>query len=1093
MTEATPDRLRLLNLAAEAKQAECWSAVRAALAEGRSASMDGVWGSSAALAVGILGQLQTSGRIVLITAHPNELDDWADEISFFAGAQPLVFPAAQGGGSVDARPDPSIGQRLRALKDLQLTQSARPAERRRAAEEAELRRPVVTCVQALLQPVAPPGDMLAGSRQVAVGDQLDGEKLAPWLVEHGFHPTTAVELPGEFSPRGGILDVFPVDGQHPVRIELFDDQIESIRVFDVGTQRSLESLRSITITTWRTSGATAGWLFDYLPSGTWWMALEPAQLDREAHQFAERHEDGQLHRVAAFWRKLQERPTLHAASLLSGTESTHVVWPVESVERFSGKVAQLRDEVQQIGSDRDFFVVCQTESESTRLRELLIDTDLWKNDRLHFPLGRMRHGFRLSVPPAVLVGETELFHRTTVRRAPVQVASKAIDSFLDLRSGDLVVHLAHGIARYRGIELIDKGGHVEEHLALEFEGGTRIYVPVSKIDLVQKYVGGRKSRPRLATLGSKSWVRQKAAATQAAADVAAEMLELHARRQGQSGIRFAPDSTWQHEFDAAFPYQETDDQLRAIDALKADMENSRPMDRLICGDVGFGKTEVAMRAAFKAVDNGFQVAVLVPTTILAEQHFLTFTQRMAEFPFTIAKLSRFSTAGEQRMTVESLAKGGVDIVIGTHRLASADVRFHNLGLLIIDEEQRFGVEVKDRLKLMRSNVDVLTLSATPIPRTLHMSLTGIRDISNLETPPEDRMAVETKVTRWNATLIRTAILRELDREGQVYFVHNVVQDIHTVARKLREIVPEARLGIGHGQMGEHELEQVMTDFVAHKFDVLLATTIIESGLDIPNANTIFVDQANRYGLADLHQLRGRVGRYKHRAYCYLMLDPNQILTPSAARRLRAIEEYSDMGAGFAIAMRDLEIRGAGDLLGTQQSGHIATVGYELYCQLLEAAVRRLRNQPAQLAPEVDIQLPGESYLPPEYVPDMRAKIDIYRRLARSYTDEELAQLESELADRFGPLPSAVQRMLRLARLKTDAAIWQIHGIHWESPYVVFSYGDRGRAEQLVRQRGRLFRLVDDEHIYVPTTGLVDLTADGWPDRLIDFIRSSLQP
>ena len=418
-----------------------------------------------------------------------------------------------------------------------------------------------------------------------------------------------------------------------------------------------------------------------------------------------------------------------------------------------------------------------------------------------------------------------------------------------------------------------------------------------------------------------------------------------------------------------------------MDQIKLDMIQSRPMDRLICGDVGFGKTELAMRATFKAVDNGFQVAVLAPTTILVEQHTNTFCERMAEFPFSIAKLSRFCSAREQRETVQRLAQGQVDIVIGTHRLASHDVRFHNLGLLIIDEEQRFGVEVKERLKTIRSTVDVLTLSATPIPRTLHMALTGIRDISNLETPPEDRIAVETRVTRWNDELIRHAVLRELNRDGQVYFVHNRVHDIEVVAKRLMNIVPEATLAIGHGQMPEGELEQVMVDFVHQRFNILLATTIVESGLDIPTANTIFIDEADRYGLADLHQLRGRVGRYKHRAYCYLLVDSGKAVTPNAARRLRAIEEFSDMGAGFSIAMRDLEIRGAGNVLGTQQSGHIALVGYELYCQLLEAAVRRLKHLPPKLSADVDIELPGEAYIPRSYVPDQRARstsIDAWR-------------------------------------------------------------------------------------------------------------------
>ena len=504
--------------------------------------------------------------------------------------------------------------------------------------------------------------------------------------------------------------------------------------------------------------------------------------------------------------------------------------------------------------------------------------------------------------------------------------------------------------------------------------------------------------------------------------MAAELLELQAQRKHLTGIAFKPDSVWQSQFDSSFPYEETPDQLTAIAATKADMMSVRPMERLICGDVGFGKTEVAMRAAFKAVESGYQVGVLVPTTVLAEQHYKTFKKRMAEFPFEIAKLSRFETSAEQKETVRRLANGQIDIVIGTHRLASADVNFFNLGLLVIDEEQKFGVELKERIKKSALMVDILTLSATPIPRTLHMSLLGVRDISNLETAPEERMAVETRVVRFDDALIRNAILRELNRDGQIFFVHNRIEDMHSIAARLQRIAPEARILIGHGQMAEGVLEQVMLDFIDHRADVLLATTIIESGLDIPNANTIFIDEANRYGLSELHQLRGRVGRYKHQAHCYLLVDRSRHLNPDAARRLHAIEEYSQLGAGFGIAMRDLEIRGAGNLLGTQQSGHIATIGYELYCQLLEGAVRQLTRQPPKIKIDVEVNLPIEAFLSSEYIPEMRHKIDVYRRLSRLQDVHSIAELRQELADRFGPLPTVAARLLDVAELRMDAAL-----------------------------------------------------------------------
>jgi transcription-repair coupling factor (superfamily II helicase) len=670
-----------------------------------------------------------------------------------------------------------------------------------------------------------------------------------------------------------------------------------------------------------------------------------------------------------------------------------------------------------------------------------------------------------------LISAAELFHRTTeLSRPSSRFSGRAIDSFLQLRESDLVVHLAHGIGRYRGIKLIAKEGGAEEHLELEYAEGTRIYVPTSKIELVQKYVGGRKAKPTLAKIGGVSWLRQKKAAERAVVDLATDMLELQAAREARPGITFPEDTTWQREFDSAFPYQETPDQVTAIDAIKGDMQHSRPMDRLLCGDVGFGKTELAIRAAFKAIDAGYQVAVLVPTTILAEQHARTFTQRMAEFPFKIACVSRFCTAKEMREALEGAAKGTIDLLIGTHRLASPDVHFQNLGLLIIDEEQRFGVAVKERLKAIRASVDVLTMTATPIPRTLHMSLLGVRSISNLETAPKDRLAVETRIARFDDGLIRHAVLRELNREGQVYFVHNRVHDIQKVAHELQRIVPEATIGIGHGQMSETELEDVMLGFVRRQFDILVATTIVESGLDIPNANTIFIDDADRYGLADLHQLRGRVGRYKHRAYCYLLVDQNRHLSPESARRLRAIEEFSQMGAGFALAMRDLELRGAGNLLGTQQSGHIAAVGYELYCALLDKTVRELKKQPQREVVDVTIDLPVAAYFPEQYLPDMRTKIDLYRRLARIANEADLDELKAELGDRFGPAPVEVDELIELARLRVWAHQRRIMAVHLEGKYAVLTYADRGELEKLRTHSGGKLRVADERSAYLPLSG-----------------------
>src|SRR3954451_14412762 len=521
------------------------------------------------------------------------------------------------------------------------------------------------------------------------------------------------------------------------------------------------------------------------------------------------------------------------------------------------------------------------------------------------------------------------------------------------------------------------------------------------------------------------------------------------------------------EFEAAFPYQETPDQLAAIEAVKADMAQARPMDRLICGDVGYGKTEIAIRAAFKAVDAGKQVAVLVPTTILAEQHHRSFSARMAEFPFAVEVVNRFRPRAEIREVLKHVSAGTVDILIGTHRIVQKDVTFKDLGLVIIDEEQRFGVEDKEWLKSLRATVDVLTLSATPIPRTLHMSLLGIRDISNLETPPPDRKAIETRIQRWDDETIRRAIHRELNRDGQVYFVHNRVYDIGQIADKVQAIVPEARIGIAHGQMGGEELKRTMMSFIRRQFDILVATTIIESGLDIPNVNTIFINEADKYGLADLHQLRGRVGRYKHRAYAYLLLESDRPVAPNAAKRLKAIEEFTSLGAGFKIALRDLEIRGAGNILGPEQSGHIESVGYELYCSLLESAVRSLTNRPDRPAYDGSIELGWRAYLPKDYVPGPRVKVELYRRLGRLRSLERLADFRQELVDRFGPLPPPAENLIAEAELRILAERWQLGRIHVEEEYAVLTYRSPKRIAALAQRHPKLVRIVDEKAAYVP--------------------------
>ncbi len=1055
------------------------------LNSGNSGTLGGVWGSSCALVAAAIARHAPS-MLVVVTPRPAMIDSLVDDLRLFCDAPVAVFPALENMDPDRVVADGLEGDRLRLLKQLA---AGCPSPDLSPQGKRAIPQIVVTSIQALMQPVSSLDDLASATEWLTVGDSLDREALAQSLAERGCHATTAVELPGEFAIRGGLLDLFPPDAQHPVRIEWFGDEIESIRQFDVATQRSLATLDRIDVTFFPKDARHRAHVTGYLDRSTWMLLIEPADLQEEGRFYHERQDQAdRLHSIRTTLAEVYEFPSIAASALPASSYDIAGHLGFESVERFSGNLAKVRDELVAVAEDHQVKLVCETTAEIERLKELFAGSRLDEHRQIEYIEGRLHEGFRFVDVKTVFLGASELFQRHDVGRTSRRYQSRAIDSFLELRKGDLIVHVSHGIGRYRGLKLLEKEGRAEEYLELEYDGGTRIYVPSFRIELVQKYVGGKKTRPPLAKIGGKSWVRQKQAAEQAVHDLAAEMLELAARRDARPGIRFPDDTPWQSEFDASFPYQETPDQVQAIADIKADMTTTRSMDRLLCGDVGFGKTEVAMRAAFKAIDAGYQVAVLVPTTVLAEQHARSFRERMAEFPFSIGCLSRFATAKQQRQLIEQAREGIVDILVGTHRLASQDVQFTNLGLLIIDEEQRFGVEIKERLKALRSVVDVLTLTATPIPRTLHMALLGVRSISNLETPPADRLAVETRVTRFNEELVRHALLRELNRGGQAYFVHNRVRDIEKIAHRLSQIVPEARIAIGHGQMREGELEQVMTQFVRHECDILLATTIIESGLDIPNANTMFIDDADRYGLADLHQLRGRVGRYKHRAYCYLLVDEGKHLSGDAARRLRAIEEFSHMGAGFSLAMRDLELRGAGNLLGTQQSGHIAMVGYEMYCQLLERAVRQLKQLPPADSIDVNIDLPGKAYLPTSYVADMRTKIDLYRRLAKLTEMTRVEEFGAELVDRFGPLPAVVDSLLERARLRIWAHRWGISTVHREDRYAVLTYTSRREIATLVERSGGKLRIADRHTAYLVLTN-----PHASSDELLADVKALLQP
>jgi transcription-repair coupling factor (superfamily II helicase) len=1078
--------------------------VLSALRQRRGAVVDGAWASSAALATAVLARSAGDGSaprtLLVVLAHPRDLDGWSGDLAGFAGTEPVLFPAWDDFRSDDSlRVDEIAGQRLRLLKQLE---SRNPP------------RLVLTTLQALIQPVPDRAQLAATRRRLQTAQSADMEELASWLIERGYRHTEVVELPGEFSRRGGILDVFSPDAEAPYRLEFFGDEIESIRQFSPQTQRSLGQIDEAEITGLsrdRQGAEVRGHLCDYLPEDAWTVLVEVDDLREQGKHYLERvAEVTGLFSVEGVFGHLLRFPNVTVSALPSPSVEATCHLRVESVERFSGEVSHVRDELDAVAAHDVVLIACHNEGECKRLSEVLAAGQLAQSDRLRLVTGRVRAGFRLiggvdcngPARSLIVLGGQELFHREEVRQVQPRrrLESRAIDSFLDLTEGDLVVHVSHGIARYRGMQLIEKGAsggrkpsvgsqqggsaprsphHAEEHLILEFASGVHVFVPASKIDLVQKYVGGAKTEPELSKFGGTSWQNRKARVQEAVMDLASDMIGLQALRESEPGTAFPADSEWQAEFEASFPYQDTPDQLTSVAEIKNDMQRSRPMDRLLCGDVGYGKTELAIRAAFKAVDNGRQVAVLVPTTVLAEQHYRIFSQRLAEYPFTVECLSRFRSSGERKRIVDRLKKGGIDVVIGTHRLVSADVEFKDLGLVIIDEEQRFGVEHKERLKHLRQKVDVLTMTATPIPRTLHLSLLGIRDISNLETPPPDRLAIETRIARFDQQLIRHAVLRELNRDGQVYFVHNRVHNIREIASRLERIVPEARIAIVHGQLAADDLEQEMLRFVRREADILVATTIIESGLDIPNANTIFINQADNYGLADLHQLRGRVGRYKHRAYAYLLLDSDRTVTPNAARRLKAIEEFTELGAGFKIALRDLEIRGAGNILGTQQSGHIAAVGYELYCQLLENAVRTLKQQPLRTPLDVSIDLPWTAYLPRDYVQGQRQRIEVYRRLARVRRLDRLHDFRQEMRDRFGPLPEPAEWLLRLAELRLLAAQWKIASVHLEKSAevgssatdVVFGYRNPRRIQELAAQSNGRVRVVDDSSAYFRLTSV----------------------
>ena len=1004
---------------------------------------------------------------------------------------------------------------------------------------------VVTTVDGLMDRLLPLNVLHEHTMYVQVGQELDLDEWRERLVALGYERTPQVDGMGQFSIRGGILDIFPLTEEMPVRVELFDTEVDSIRTFDLESQRSVEQMEEITIypaaemvldkerlkkgadrieketkklvktlreqmkteeshrlrsvTDEVLEGLREGWkthgldsyiqyfygetvsFLDYFPAeGTVIFLDEPARLQERGEAVELEFRESMGHR-------------LEKGYLLPG--QTDLLCGVKEVlARAQTKrtvcLTALEQKLPGISIKKKYHINARNiHSYQTSFEVLIKDLKRWKKEKYRIILlsgsrtrasrlagdlreyelsafcpddgerkvqpgeilvtyGNLHRGFEYPMIKFIVLTEGDMFgaEKKKKRRKKTAYEGRRIQSFSELSVGDYVVHEDHGLGIYRGIEKIERDRVVKDYIKIEYGDGGNLYLPATRLEGIQKYAGSDAKAPKLNKLGGEQWTKTKTRVKGAVKEIAKDLVKLYAARQNSSGFQCGPDTVWQQEFEEMFPYEETDDQLEAIEATKRDMESRKIMDRLICGDVGYGKTEIALRAAFKAVQESRQVVYLVPTTILAQQHYNTFVQRMKDFPVRVDLMSRFRTAAEQKKTLEDLKKGMVDVLIGTHRVLSKDVQFKNLGLLIIDEEQRFGVAHKEKIKQLKENVDVLTLTATPIPRTLHMSLIGIRDMSVLEEPPVDRVPIQTYVMEYNDEMVREAIQREMARGGQVYYVYNRVNDIAEVANHVAKLVPEANVVFAHGQMHERELEKIMLDFVDGEIDVLVSTTIIETGLDISNANTMIIHDADRLGLSQLYQLRGRVGRSNRTAYAFLMYRRDKLLREDAEKRLQAIREFTELGSGIKIAMRDLEIRGAGNILGAEQHGHMEAVGYDLYCKLLNQAVQALKGEkPEEEEYETVVDCDIDAYIPPSYIKNEYQKLDIYKRISGIENEDEYMDMQDELMDRFGDIPKAVVNLLRIAALRAMA----------HNAYVTEVYVNRQEARLTMYPKARL--------------------------------------
>lgn len=972
-----------------------------------------------------------------------------DEEVYLYPAKDLLFYHA------DIKGKYLVKQRMEVMKAILEAGHESPGQTNGREDEAK-GITVITTIDAFLDGMPALGEIAEKRVHISGDGAVDFTKLQKKLSEMGYEREAEVEGPGQFAVRGGILDVFPLTEELPVRIELWGDEVDSIRTFDVESQRSIENLDEVTIypaAELQEESARCVSFLDYFPVSESLLFLdEPVRLLERLDEVEEEFLNSQKNREAAgihdeeeelsvfstkeLVEKMNQYHGIGLTTLESKCGSFHVrdtySLQTKGVNPYNNSFEMLTRDLKRLKrSGYRVILLSGSRTRARRLAEDLRDYDLssfYSEDmgrivqpgEIMVAYGHVAEGYEYPMLKFMVISETDIFGKHKKKKRRKVYEGQKIQNFSELKVGDYVVHENHGLGIYQGIEKIEVDKITKDYMKITYAGGGALYILATQLDLIQKYAGADAKKPKLNKLGSGQWAKTKSQVRGAVREVAKDLVELYATRQQAEGFVYEPDTVWQKEFEEMFPFEETEDQLQAIADTKRDMESKKIMDRLICGDVGYGKTEIAIRAAFKAVQEGKQVVYLVPTTILAQQHYNTFVQRMKDFPVRVDLLCRFRTSAQQKKTVEDLKKGLVDIVIGTHRVLSKDVLFKDLGLLIIDEEQRFGVTHKEKIKKLKENIDVLTLTATPIPRTLHMSLIGIRDMSVLEEAPMDRMPIQTYVMEYNDEMVREAIERELSRDGQVYYVYNRVSDIADVAGRIQKLVPDAVVSFAHGQMNERELENIMYDFINGDIDVLVSTTIIETGLDISNVNTMIIHDADRLGLSQLYQLRGRVGRSNRMAYAFLLYRRDKLLKEVAEKRLAAIREFTDLGSGFKIAMRDLEIRGAGNLLGERQHGHMEAVGYDLYCKMLNEAVKQLKGEMEEDVYATSIDLNIDAYIPETYIPNEYQKLDVYKRIASIENEEEMDDMIEELIDRFGDIPRKVQQLLNIAGLKALA-------------------------------------------------------------------------